>query len=368
MVAGASPAAFSDRNDRGNLAAASVARGPGVPKNVRRIALVTAALAVCLSIVSVDAAEQQRPRLNLTMQPIDYPIEALAAAEEGTVLVELGIGTDGAVTDVVLQQSSGHPHLDDAGILAARAMKLSSPPMRGGVPVAARLPAEIVWKLPLTLAEKYFALTDEVVRDIPAAQIRANGGIEPDKARIRPARPIAGGNRMSANEYPVVSGARGEMGRATFVSHIGVDGSVVNTYLASSTHWPRLDEAALKAVKRFRYQPLLVDDIPAPGVVVQRISFVLDGAKLSNCDENPVVTRLQARTREEAGESIPRYDRWTLFNAQGKVDESLLLTEKGWMSLDPALIAVMNEKADVATRGRPARCWVYDGVDPMMNG
>lgn len=170
-----SPAVFADRSDRDNLATASVARGPGVPKSVRRIALVIAALAVCLAIVSVDAAEQQRPRMSLTIAPTSYPIESLAAAEEGTLLVELDIGPDGAVTDVVLRQSSGHPRLDEAGIFVARAVKLSSPPMRNGVPTTARVLADLIWKLPATPAEKYFALTDPLARTVDEEIRRING-------------------------------------------------------------------------------------------------------------------------------------------------------------------------------------------------
>lgn len=266
-----------------------------MPKISNVFAWVFVALAAVSAVASGYAAEPQRPRLNLTMQPIDYPIEALAAAEEGTTLVELGIGVDGAVTDVVLQQSSGSSRLDDAGIHAARSLKLSSPPMRGGVPVAARLPAEIVWKLPATLAEKYFAISDQLTRTVDEEIRRINGGQKPEN--IRPPRPFGRGNRINSNSYPAESVRRNEMGRATFATHIGIDGSVVETYLVGSSGFERLDQWAINEVRKFRYEPARLGDVPVPSIAMQRLSFLLNGAQLSNCEANPLITRSDRRTR-----------------------------------------------------------------------
>ncbi|PVX81324.1 energy transducer TonB [Paraburkholderia unamae] len=60
-------------------------------------------------------------QLGCQMPRPDYPAKARRLEQEGTVLVHLSIGADGAVTSARVAQSSGSPLLDAAAVAAIRA-------------------------------------------------------------------------------------------------------------------------------------------------------------------------------------------------------------------------------------------------------
>jgi len=60
-------------------------------------------------------------QLGCQMPRPDYPAKARRLQQEGTVVVHLSIGTDGAVTSARVAQSSGSPLLDAAAVAAIRA-------------------------------------------------------------------------------------------------------------------------------------------------------------------------------------------------------------------------------------------------------
>lgn len=338
------------------VSTASTPVGEKTHGRLTRTALFLGLMTIVALAAPSYAAEIPRPRLTLETEATQYPTESLANAEEGTAIVELAIAVDGSVTEATLLQSAGHPRLDDASVIVARRMKLSTPPMRNGVPTAARVPAAIVWKLPLLPATKY----------MPADLI---GGttIQPGDI-VRPPRPLPG-NRGTQADYPRLSLQNDEAGRVTLFGLIGPDGAIADARIAGSSGFKRLDDAALKLVQRFRYEPATLNGIPASVWAIQNISFKFQGEEIHNCYGTAAITAFQRRQREAPGEEIPRYERWTLIDEKGEIEESLILTTRGWMSLSPPLLAVMREAAGrFPVRGRPARCWVYDGVDPMMDG
>lgn len=73
------------------------------------------------------------PRHPLT-QPA-YPAASIRFGEEGTVTVEVRVGTDGRVREARLLQSSGHPRLDAAALEEARRVWRLRPARADGVPV-----------------------------------------------------------------------------------------------------------------------------------------------------------------------------------------------------------------------------------------
>jgi TonB family protein len=289
------------------------------------------------------------------MPPTDYPLESVAANEEGTLIVDLAIAADGSITDVSMQQSSGYPRLDAVGVAAMRKVRLSTPPMtRDGVPTAAHALAEIVWNLPLKSPDEYFP------------NLEGGAPLDADDV-VAPAEPV-GRHMITLDDYPPASIRAKDQGRISIYSLIDVDGRVREARVAASSGIKRLDDAALRAARKFRYQPAQINGMPAATWWPLRIFFLLQpGPGLENCDGMPGITRYERRNRAGSDESIPTYNRWNLINAQGKIEDSLLLTEKGWMRLDPALLAVMNAKANYQGI-RPTGCWVYDGVNPMMKG
>lgn len=55
--------------------------------------------------------------------------------------------------------------------------------------------------------------------------------------------------------YPIMSRRLGESGRVLVRTQVGTDGSVLATDLALSSGYPRLDDAALQAIRQWRFVP-----------------------------------------------------------------------------------------------------------------
>ncbi|MGU3782164.1 TonB family protein [Burkholderia metallica] len=73
----------------------------------------------------LDAPKQisagELKQLGCQMPRPDYPAKARRLQQEGTVIVHLSIGADGAVTSARVASSSGSPLLDAAAVAAIRA-------------------------------------------------------------------------------------------------------------------------------------------------------------------------------------------------------------------------------------------------------
>lgn len=78
-------------------------------------------------------AKQQAAMMKAThgMPMPDYPIEAMRKGHQGTVMVEVHITKDGAVSSAQVEQSSGYRDLDNAAVAAAYKWHLD--PARGAV-------------------------------------------------------------------------------------------------------------------------------------------------------------------------------------------------------------------------------------------
>lgn len=76
--------------------------------------------------------------------------------------------------------------------------------------------------------------------------------------------------------YPSLSRRLHEEGRVLLDVYILADGRVGETRLRRSSGHPRLDEAALDAVRRWRYVPARRGDEPIPFWYVQPVDFRLD--------------------------------------------------------------------------------------------
>jgi protein TonB len=79
-----------------------------------------------------------------------------------------------------------------------------------------------------------------------------------------------------APAYPAASRRFGEQGRVLLDVYIQPDGRVGEIRLKQSSGYPRLDEAALDAVRRWRYVPAHRGDEPIAYWYVQPISFSLN--------------------------------------------------------------------------------------------
>jgi protein TonB len=95
-------------------------------------------------------------------------------------------------------------------------------------------------------------------------------------APVQPPRSDAAHLNNPAPRYPAMSRRMGEQGRVLFDVHILPDGSVGEIKLKKSSGYARLDEAALEAVRRWRYVPAKRGDTPIPFWYVQPVTFALD--------------------------------------------------------------------------------------------
>jgi TonB family protein len=79
----------------------------------------------------------------------DYPAEAIANGEQGTVAFDLSIGLDGRVSDCLITSSSGSPVLDATScqLLVERA-RFEPATDASGKPVVDSHTSRIVWRLP----------------------------------------------------------------------------------------------------------------------------------------------------------------------------------------------------------------------------
>ncbi|NKF23962.1 energy transducer TonB [Solimonas marina] len=100
-----------------------------------------------------------------------------------------------------------------------------------------------------------------------------------DKAPTPPPRPApkappsfplkVTGKGCRAPEYPPISQRLGEEGSVVLQLKVGVDGRVTDSKIQSSSGYPRLDEAARKALSLCQFQPAIVDGqkVPAWGAL-----------------------------------------------------------------------------------------------------
>jgi TonB family protein len=93
----------------------------------------------------VQRSDMKTPRKTKDVQPV-YPPSSLDAGDEGAVLVELKIGTSGAVADARVLWSRC-PALNEAALTTARAWHFE-PVTVNGQPVEFGMTARVAFRLP----------------------------------------------------------------------------------------------------------------------------------------------------------------------------------------------------------------------------
>lgn len=90
------------------------------------------------------------------------------------------------------------------------------------------------------------------------------------------------GTRMisgSPPRYPMESRSKREQGTVELLIILGVNGSVETISVSRSSGFPRLDSAALSAVRRWRWAPTVRDGAPVKVRGIVEIPFVLQSAQ-----------------------------------------------------------------------------------------
>ena len=103
-------------------------------------------------------------------------------------------------------------------------------------------------------------------------------------AEPRPTGPVTLGAELSvscpertAPNYPMLSRRMGETGVAVLRVELDEQGRVATARVATGSGFPRLDEAALSAVKTWRCNPAQRNGQPVRAVALQPFKFVLQG-------------------------------------------------------------------------------------------
>jgi protein TonB len=78
-------------------------------------------------------------------------------------------------------------------------------------------------------------------------------------------------------EYPAFSKRLNEQGKVILRVVLGEDGLVAGIEVQTSSGYPRLDEAALSAVKTWRCKPSVRNGIAVRAVALQPLNFILQG-------------------------------------------------------------------------------------------
>jgi TonB family protein len=94
----------------------------------------------------------------------------------------------------------------------------------------------------------------------PMAPIRIGGEIQAP-VKITDAKPV----------YPAMARSAGVSGAVTIEATIGPDGKVIDAKVVRSI--PLLDQAALDAVRQWKYNPTLLNGVPVPVLMTVTVNF-----------------------------------------------------------------------------------------------
>jgi protein TonB len=137
-------------------------------------------------------------------------------------------------------------------------------------------PADWVAESPLTLPDDAPHTVAEVAPPpSPHATAMPSGSTDNNSEALTPPRSDAGFLNNPAPVYPAVSRRFHEQGLVLLDVHIQPDGRVSEIRLKHSSGFTRLDDAALDAVRQWRYLPARRGDKAIPFWYVQPVDFAL---------------------------------------------------------------------------------------------
>jgi protein TonB len=111
-------------------------------------ALAGAVMIAGLLAASGASAANVAPHVDLTQPHVqEYPVPAQASGEEGSVVVDVFVRTNGRPGKIKVAQSSGFPDLDNAAVESVFNWRFV-PAMQGGDPVEDWAAVKVVYQLP----------------------------------------------------------------------------------------------------------------------------------------------------------------------------------------------------------------------------
>lgn len=215
------------------------------------------------------------PKKTKDVRPV-YPPMAIAGKVQGTVILELAIDAEGAVTDAKILRPVAL--LDQAALEAVRQWRFTPTELNGqrvpvvmtvtvafrldenGNPIQPRIPteadlADIAARLEEAKAQTW------TEGDPP---LRIGGNIKEPK-KLRDVRPI----------YPEIALNARVQGIVIIEAQIDRDGKVSNARVIRPV--ALLDDAAIDAVMQWEFEPTLLAGQPVPVIMTVTVNFILPG-------------------------------------------------------------------------------------------
>jgi TonB family protein len=196
------------------------------------------------------------PQLTTKVDPV-YPEIARQSRVEGVVILEVRTDTTGKVKDVMVLRSI--PLLDQAAIDAVRQW-VYKPLIVEGKPVEAVFTVTV--RFELKGGEKEEAAEAEKAGETEKGAVRATGEINPPRL-LKKVEPV----------YPQEARKAGVEGTVILEAMTDARGNVAGIKVLKSI--PELDQAAIDALKQWKYEPTIIDGKPTPVVFTVTIRFRL---------------------------------------------------------------------------------------------
>ena len=315
-----------------------------------------------------DGAEPPSAAEPLAISDNDFPLASLTEAQEGTVVLNLLVDSQGRVTFAQRLTSSGSDLLDQTAQQIARTRWTFQPARKEGEALVGSVKVEVNWKLPLRPADEF---STEMI-GIPVL------GRTVTQPKSNPET-----NRVRAGDYPIASVRRGEQGEIALRVEVLENGKVGEVQLLDSSGFRRLDESATEAVKRFTYEPGTIDGQPTRMSTYVMVQFNLGPRFVGRrppalplpvartyCHSRPILTAPILVNAEATNEQVD-LRQWAHADASGAIDDVLILTTKGWMRFNQPLVENLSRVAGLppaARANRPPSCWFNASlaVRPMV--
>lgn len=225
----------------------------------------------------------REPRKVRHVSPV-YPEPARAAGISGVVILEATIDPEGVPVGLKILRSI--PDLDQAAINAVRQWRYQ-PPLLNGVPVAVVMTVTVNFTLrPQPTSQEQLEETfQRLRRDLADVERRldaeraATGG--PSISATAPAGIRVGGAIKAPDKIQHVSPVYPKIAQASKVSGVVImevlidtDGNVADIRVLRSI--PMLDNAAIEAVRQWKYTPTLVNGVPTPVQMTVTVNFAVN--------------------------------------------------------------------------------------------
>ncbi|HVK95109.1 MAG TPA: energy transducer TonB [Noviherbaspirillum sp.] len=129
---------------------------------------------------------------------------------------------------------------------------------------------------PIDSAPRESAISAPAAPEPPAAQVAQAAAPEESAVVTAPQFDVSYLNNPKPT-YPALSRRMGEQGKVVLRVSVSVEGLPTDVRLEASSGFPRLDDAAIRAVRNWRFTPARQGNKPVSASVLVPVRFQQDG-------------------------------------------------------------------------------------------